>query len=117
MSHCGQKEHRLDQEWGLHPGEVSRVLGELLAIAGVDIAFGQPSRTVQELLLLEVNDNTIRKQTQQLGEKQAQVKRNGSRRAKISLAAGTGTNQSEGPARLYGSLDGVQGLAGRNGES
>ena len=21
--HCGHKEHRLDQEWGLHPGEVS----------------------------------------------------------------------------------------------
>ena len=58
---------------GSHPGEVSGVLGELLAIAGVEIAFERAGRAIQALLMLEVSDNTIRKQTQQMGEKQAQV--------------------------------------------
>ena len=69
---CGEKQHRLDQDWGLKPGEVSPVLGKLLAIAGVDIAFERAQRTVQEFILVRVSENTIRKHTQQMGQKQAQ---------------------------------------------
>lgn len=71
--HCGKKYHQLDQDWGIQPGEVSPVLGKLLAIAGVDIAFERGRRKTQEYLLVEVSDNTIRKQTQRMGEKQAQL--------------------------------------------
>ncbi len=107
--HCGHKEHRLDQEWGLHPGEVSPVLSKLLAIAGVDIAFGQASRTVQEFLQLEVSDNTIRKQTQQMGEKQAQAEAQWIQQSQDAawLQQRERTNP-KGPERLYGSLDGAQ---------
>ena len=68
---CGRKRHHLDQLWGLHPGAVSPVMGKLLGIAGVDIAFERAQRKIQEFLLVEVSDNTIRKQTQQIGQKQA----------------------------------------------
>ena len=71
-SQCGEKCYPIDQRWGIHPGEVSPVLGKLLAIAGVEVAFERARRAVQAFLLLEVSDNTIRKQTQLLGEKQAQ---------------------------------------------
>jgi hypothetical protein len=70
---CGQKHYRLDQDWGIHPGEVSPVLGKLLAIAGVAIAFERARRSIQEFLLVEVSDHTIRKQTQLMGKKQAQL--------------------------------------------
>jgi hypothetical protein len=62
-SRCGKKQNRLDKDWGIHPGEVSPVLGKLLAIAGVDIAFERARRKIKEFLLVEVSDNTIRKQT------------------------------------------------------
>jgi hypothetical protein len=64
---CGRKHYRLDQLWGLHPGEVSPVMSKLLAIAGVDLAFERAQRKIREFLLVEVSDNTIRKQTQQIG--------------------------------------------------
>ena len=70
---CEEKQSRLDQDWDLHPGQVSPVMGKLLAIAGVDIAFDRARRKIQEFLLVEVSDNTIRKQTQLMGHKQANL--------------------------------------------
>jgi hypothetical protein len=72
-SRCGEKQNRLDKNWGIHPGEVSPVLGKLLAIAGVDIAFERARRKIKEFLLVEVSDNTIRKQTQLMGQKQVHL--------------------------------------------
>jgi predicted SprT family Zn-dependent metalloprotease len=66
-SGCGEKQTRLDKDWGIHPGEVSAVMGKLLTIAGVAIAFEGARRKVKEFLLVEVSDNTIRKQTQLMG--------------------------------------------------
>lgn len=106
---CGQKQNRLDREWGLHPGGVSPVMGKLLAIAGVDIAFEKARRKLKEFLLVEVSDNTIRKQTQQMGQRQAQCE------AEWIEASQNETwlqkrerTIDEGPERLYGSLDGAQ---------
>lgn len=106
---CGQHHHRLDQNWCLQPGEVSPVMGKLLAIAGVDIAFERARRKIQEFLLVEVSDNTIRKQTQQIGQKQAQVEAEWIRASQDEawLQARERTID-EVPQRLYGSLDGVQ---------
>ena len=108
-SRCGQHQYRLDQDWGIFPGEISPVLGKLLAIAGVDIAFERARRSIQEFLLVEVSDNTIRKQTQLMGKKQAQL-----------AAQWICESQDEAwlqewerstapaPERLYGSIDGAQ---------
>jgi len=70
--HCGKKQYRLDQDWDIRSGQVSPVLSILLAIAGVNIAFEKAQRSIEKFLLIEVSDNTIRKQTQLMGEKQAQ---------------------------------------------
>ena len=51
-SRCGEKQSRLDKNWDIHPGEVSPVLGKLLAIAGVDIAFERARRKIKEFLLV-----------------------------------------------------------------
>jgi len=106
---CGEKQHRLDQDWAICPGEVSPVLGKLLAIAGVDIAFERARRSIKEFLLVEVSDNTIRKQTQLMGEKQAQREAQWIQDSQDEawLQKRERTIASV-PERLYGSLDGAQ---------
>jgi hypothetical protein len=106
---CGKKEHRLDQDWGIRPGEVSPVLGKLLAIAGVDIAFERARRSIQEFLLVEVSDHTIRKHTQLMGEKQAQREAQWVQDSQDEdWLQKRERNIENAPARLYGSLDGAQ---------
>lgn len=108
-SRCGEKGNRLDQVWGLHPGEVRAVMGKLLAIAGVDIAFEKARRKIKEYLLVEVSDNTIRKQTQRMGYKQAQLE--GRWIAESEDEAWLQERERtivEVPDRWYGSIDGAQ---------
>ena len=108
-SHCGEKRYPIDEAWGIRPGEVSPVLGKLLAIAGVEVAFERARRAVQEFLLIEVSDNTIRKQTQLLGEKQTQCEaqwiQDSQDEAWLQVRE---RRPKEVPERLYGSLDGAQ---------
>jgi len=107
--HCGKKTIPLDQAWHIQPGEISPVMSKLMAIAGVDVAFDRARRNLSEFLLVEVSDNTIRKHTRQMGEKQAEIES-----AWISQSQDETWLQSrEGkikdvPERLYGSMDGVQ---------
>jgi len=105
---CGKKGSRLDEDWGLSPGEVSRVLGKLLAIAGVDIAFERGRRTIKEMLLLEVSDNSIRKQTQDEGVRQAEIEAEWIRDSHDeSWLQKRERGIGEVPDRLYGSIDGA----------
>ena len=108
-SRCGEKQNRLDKNWGIHPGEVSPVLGKLLAIAGVDIAFERARRKVKEFLMVEVSDNTIRKQTQLMGQKQAHLEAQWMQESRDEawLQSRERTIESV-PERLYGSIDGAQ---------
>lgn len=108
-SRCGEKQNRLDKIWDLHPGEVSAVMGKLLAIAGVDIAFERARRKIKEFLLVEVSDNTIRKQTQLMGQKQAHLEsqwiQDSQDEAWLQNRERTIGNV---PEQLYGSMDGAQ---------
>jgi hypothetical protein len=106
---CGKKQSRLDNDWGLKPGEVSPVMGKLLAIAGVDIAFEKASRKIKEYLLVEVSDNTIRKQTQLMGQKQAHLETQWIQESQDEAWMQERERTIESiPARFYGSLDGAQ---------
>jgi len=108
-SRCGKKHNRVDQEWGIHPGEVSPVLGRLLAIAGVDIAFEKAQRKIKEFLLVEISDNTIRKQTQLMGDKQAQIEAQWIRDSQDEIWLQNRERKiGNVPDRLYGSMDGAQ---------
>ncbi len=85
------------------------MLGRLLAIAGVDIAFERARRKIKEFLLVEVSDNTIRKQTQLMGEKQAHIEaqwiQDSHDETWLQDRERTIGNV---PDRLYGSMDGAQ---------
>jgi hypothetical protein len=84
-------------------------MGKLLAIAGVDIAFERAQRKIREFLLVEVSDNTIRKQTQQIGQKQAQLEAEWIRQSQDEAwLQERERTMSAVPQRLYGSLDGAQ---------
>jgi len=107
-SHCGEKQNRLDKDWGVNPGEVSPVLGKLLAIAGVDIAFEKASRKIKEFLLVEVSDNTIRKQTQRMGQKQANLEAQWIQESQDEAWLQSRERRIDRvPERLYGSMDGA----------
>ena len=106
---CGKRHHQVDEAWGISPGEVSAVLRELLAIVGVDIAFERARRTVKALLMVEVSDNTIRKQTQDVGEEQAKHEAKWMRASQDENWLQERERGIESvPERLYGSIDGAQ---------
>lgn len=68
---CGQGQCPLDQRLGLEPGQVTPGLAKLLALAGVEVAFEEAGRWMEQFLLFRVSDNTIRKETERFGQLQA----------------------------------------------
>jgi hypothetical protein len=68
---CHKGQIPRDEEMGLAPGEVTAGLAQLLGLAGVEVAYEEASRIVKAFLLIEMNDNTIRKETEQYGAIQA----------------------------------------------
>lgn len=108
-AHCRQGHFPLDQRLGLQPGCVSAGLAPLLALLGIQTSFAKSSdKLAEELLLVRVSDNTIRKETRQMGrlqmsveqEKQAESQRRNLHRERAQAGPDV-------PKRLYGSLDGT----------
>ena len=58
---CHREFCPLDQKLGLRPGEVGVALGSRLALVGVQTAF-------EEVLLVRVSENTVRKKAQSYGQ-------------------------------------------------
>jgi hypothetical protein len=56
---CGQGQCPLDQRLGLDPGQVTPGLAKLIALAGVEVAFEEAGRWMEQFLLFRVSDNTI----------------------------------------------------------
>src|SRR5512145_2963831 len=56
--HAGQSP--LDGAMGIAAGQVTAGLAELLALAGVEIAFEEATRWLEHYLLFRVSDNTLR---------------------------------------------------------
>jgi hypothetical protein len=84
-------------------------MGKLLAIAGVDISFERACRKIAEFLLVTVSANSVRKQTQQMGPKQAQREAEWIAQSQDPHWLQERERQiHSGPERLYGSLDGAQ---------
>lgn len=106
-SHCHQGQYPLDQRFGLQPGQVSAGLAPLLALAGVETAFDEGCQLVERFLLIEVSDNTLRKETQVFGQLQAKREQVWQEQSQDPqhLQDRQRTVQ-ERPKRLYGSMDG-----------
>lgn len=96
----------VDQRYGIEPGKVTSGLAHLLALSGIFKAFDDGRKWLKEFLLFEVSENTVRAETQTLGELQ--------RQADEQLVAETQNEASlqkreqrqvPAPDILYGSLD------------
>ena len=67
---CHARQSPLDGRIGVEAGQVTAGLAELLALAGVEIAFEEATRWLERYLLFRVSDNTLRKETERFGELQ-----------------------------------------------
>jgi hypothetical protein len=108
-SHCQQGQSPLDKELGIEPGKISAGLGPLLALLGIQAPFEASSaRLAQELLLVEVSDNSVRKETQLMGQLQVEVEALQQEESQ-SLNVPQARAQAGAPTvkRLYGGIDGA----------
>ena len=105
--HCHRGQSPLDQKLGLQPGQVSRGLQPLLGLLGVQTSFDEASRLAKVLLLLEVSDNTIRKVTQAIGQRQVAQEEIWYQQSQDPAHLRKRERAQEAPSRLYGSIDGV----------
>jgi hypothetical protein len=104
--HVGQAP--LDRRLGLQPGQVTAGLAALLALSGVELAFGRAAAFLEEVLQLRLSENTIRKETECFGQLQGawEQERQALSQDPQHLQARL-RDPTPPPERLYGSLDGA----------
>jgi hypothetical protein len=105
---CHQGQAPLDEQLGIAAGEVTAGLAELLALAGVEVAFEEASRLVERFLLFRVSDNTLRKETERFGALQQVREKHWKHQSQdIDWLQERLHQVGPQPGRLYGSIDGV----------
>jgi hypothetical protein len=70
---CGKGCAPVDQRYGIEPGKVTAGLAHLIALSGINKAFDDSRKWLKEFLLFEVSENTVRAETQKMGELQRQA--------------------------------------------
>lgn len=105
---CGKGQSPLDKRLGLRPGQVSAGLHPLLALLGIQTSFEEASRMAKKLLLLEVSDNTIRQETQRVGQRRQVQEQRWQEESQELAYLNDRQRQAQAPRRLYGSIDGVK---------
>lgn len=63
----------VDLRYGVEAGKVTAGLAPLIALSGIKESFNEGRKWLKEYLLFEVSENTIRSETQQMGELQRQT--------------------------------------------
>jgi len=105
---CHQGLSPVDRRMGLEAGEVTAGLAELLALAGVEVAFEESADWLERFLLFRVSDNTIRHETELFGQLQAATEAQWKKQSQDEGWLQERLHRSGKQAgRLYGSLDGV----------
>lgn len=104
---CHKGQSPLDKRLRLRPGQVSAGLHPLLALLGVQTSFAEASKLAELLLLLEVSDNTIRQETQRVGQRCARREAAWQKQSQDPVYLEERQHKQEAPRRLYGSIDGV----------
>lgn len=106
VCHAGQAP--LDERLRIAAGQVTSGLAELLALAGVEVAFEEATRFLERFLLFRVSDNTLRKETERFGELQQEQEAAWQHRSQDEQWLQRRQRElGKQPGRLYGSLDGV----------
>jgi len=103
---CGKGCAPVDRRYGIEPGQVTGGLAHLIALSGIDKAFEDGRKWLKEYLLFEVSENTVRAETQTMGElqKQADVDLVKAMQNEASLQKRERSLQPVLPC-LYGSID------------
>jgi uncharacterized protein UPF0236 len=105
---CHARQSPLDRRLGIEAGQVTAGLAELLALAGVEIAFEEATRWLEHYLLFRVSDNTLRKETERFGELQEAQETEWKEKSQQEVWLQHRQRElGKQPGRLYGSLDGV----------
>jgi hypothetical protein len=98
----------LDERLGIAAGQVTSGLAELLALAGVEVAFEEATCFLERFLLFRVSDNTLRKETERFGELQQEQEAVWQRQSQDEQWLQRRQREvAQQAGRLYGSLDGV----------
>jgi hypothetical protein len=104
---CGRRWFALDEEQRLRAGQATDVMSSLLGLAGITVSFEEASRQIQQYLQVEVCANTIRQETQRIGEKQAVKEQTWIEHSQDLDYLQEREGQPKGPKRMYGSIDGA----------
>lgn len=104
---CGQRWHPLDEHEGLRPGRATPGMVRLLGIAGVTVSFEEACHQIGEYLLVEVSVNTLRTETQRLGELQAQRESKWIANSQDLAYLQARERLPTQPQCIYGSIDGA----------
>jgi hypothetical protein len=104
---CGKRSVPLDEKHGLRPGQASQTMAKLLALAGVTVSFEEARQQITEYLLVDVSVNTIRKETQTIGERQRQQEAQSIEISKDIVYLQERERLCERPQQVYGSIDGA----------
>ncbi len=105
---CGQGQCPVDRQLGIEPGQVTPGLAKLLALAGVEVAFEEAGRWMEQFLLFRVSDNTIRKETERFGQLQAKRETSWQEHSQNEVELQQRQQQlGQRSGRLYASIDGA----------
>jgi hypothetical protein len=104
---CGKGCAILDERYGIEPGKVTAGLAQLLALSGIDKSFEEGQEWLKAFLLFEVSENTIRSETQVLGELQRKMEEEWIKEMQNEAALQKREQLvvEQVPDRLYGSID------------
>jgi hypothetical protein len=104
---CAQGQCPLDRQLGIEPGQVTPGLAKLLGLAGVEVAFEEAGRWMEQFLLFRVSDNTLRKETERFGELQAEREASWQMHSQDERELQERQRQGRRAGRLYASIDGA----------
>jgi hypothetical protein len=104
---CGRGYAIIDERYGIEPGKVTAGLAQFLALSGIDKSFEEGQEWLKAFLLFEVSENTIRSETQVLGELQRKMEEEWIKEMQneAELQKREQLVVEQVPDRLYGSID------------
>jgi hypothetical protein len=104
---CGRRWIALDEAQGLRAGQATEMMSSLLGLAGITVSFEEARCQIGQYLQVEVSANTIRQETQMIGDKQARREQKWITQSQDLEYLQERERQPKGSERLYGSIDGA----------
>jgi len=104
--HCHQGFYPLDERLGIAAGQMSAEVVQLAALFGIEDAFGTGRDLLQRATLLDLSPNSIRKASQQVGQRVVAHEADLYERSQSLETQREQQRDTVKPQRLYGSLDG-----------